>query len=95
MSADNAAEWRPNTQFLEADIGNELSLYDPSTERVVILNQTASDVWRLLDGHTSIERVVDLLAKVYGTDAKSIRGDVESVLAKFEEEGLVEQAVTS
>jgi hypothetical protein len=95
MSAFNAAEWRPKPQFLEADIGTELSLYDPTTERVVVLNQTASDVWRLLDGYTSTERIVDLLATVYGTDADAIREDVESVLTKFEEEGLVDQAVSS
>jgi Coenzyme PQQ synthesis protein D (PqqD) len=95
MSADNAAEWRPKTQFLEADVGTELSLYDPSTERVVVLNQTASDIWRLLDGHTSTEQIVDLLATFYRTEANTIRKDVESVLAKFEEEGLVDQAVAS
>ncbi len=49
-------------------------LYDPETDRVVILNPTAAAVWSLLDGSRTVAEVVAALAAEYegmGPDAEA------------------------
>ena len=75
---------------VEAEIGDEISLYDTTTERVLVLNATASDVWRLADGEYTIDELVEVLARAYSTDPSSIREDVTAVVNMFQEEGLLE-----
>ena len=45
----------PLAHILETEIDEEVSLYDTQTEQVVVLNKTASDVWRLSDGESDVE----------------------------------------
>jgi hypothetical protein len=81
----------PARQYVvEAEIGDEISLYDTTSERVLVLNATASDVWRLADGEYTIDQLVEVLARAYGIDAGSIRDDVVAVVNMFQEEGLLE-----
>lgn len=45
-------------------------LFDPDSGRVQMLNGTAVDVWRLLDGKRSVREVIDALKNLYeGMDA--------------------------
>ena len=80
----------PAAHILETELGEEISLYDPTNENVVILNQTAADIWRLSDGEADLDEIVQLLATVYGVEAERIRGEVESVVADFYEQSLLE-----
>ena len=84
----------PSPQILETEIGDEISLYDPATENVVVLNQTASDIWRLSDGESDVEGIVNLLAAAYGVDADQIRPEVEETIARFREQGLFQAEMT-
>ena len=78
------------TYIIESEIGDEISLYDPTTERVVVLNTTASDVWRLADGEHTIPEVVAMLARAYQVDPASIRDEVHSTVERLIEEQLLE-----
>ena len=78
------------SHILETEIGDEISLYDPHTEQVIVLNQTASDVWRLSDGESDLEEIVRLLAVAYGVQGDLIRPDIESTIQSFREQGLFE-----
>ena len=80
----------PSPQILETEIGDEISLYDPVTENVVVLNQTASDIWRLSDGESDADGIVNLLAAAYGVEANRIRQEVEDTITKFREQGLLQ-----
>ena len=84
----------PSPQILETEIGDEISLYDPATENVVVLNQTASDIWRLSDGESDLDGIVKLLAAAYGVDADQIRPEVEETIARFREQGLFQAEMT-
>ena len=79
----------PAPQILETELGEEISLYDPTTENVVVLNTTASDIWRLSDGESSLDEMVRLLAAAYGVNAEQIRPEVERVIGEFQEQGLL------
>jgi len=80
----------PGSHILETEIGDEISLYDPRTEQVIVLNQTASDVWRLSDGQSDVDEIVRLLAAAYGVDSDLIRDEIESTIHSFREQGLFE-----
>jgi hypothetical protein len=70
-------------------VRGEISLYDPHTESVLVLNQTASDVWRLSDGEHSLEEIVELLGAAYGMNPDQIRADVKSTVVRIIEEGFL------
>ena len=83
---------RPSSQLIESEIDGDISLYHPRTEQVVVLNGTASDVWRLCDGERSVEEVAALLASSYGLDEPdAILPDVVKTLSQFAESGLFEE----
>lgn len=83
--------WVRHPRVLETEMGTEISLYDPEEERVTVLNTTASDIWRLLDGNTRMGELIDLLARAYGTEPSSIEGDVTAAVEKLAEEDLIER----
>lgn len=67
-----------SVRALELD-GN-ISLYDSSTDQALVLNVTASDVWRLLDGQHDFAGILDTLAAKYGAAAVLIRDDVAAAI---------------
>jgi hypothetical protein len=81
----------PAPNVVETEVDGDVCLYDPSSERVAVLNGTASDVWRLADGTYTIAEITDLLASSYGTQPTSIAPDVEAVVTEFVEAGFLAQ----
>ena len=78
---------RDTVRALELD--GDISLYDATSHRAIVLNSTASDVWRLLDGEHTLDEVVRLLATAYATDPEEIRSDVERTVATLAEAGFL------
>lgn len=76
---------------LEAEVDGDVSLYHPGTERVVVLNRTASDIWRLLDGSHTLGEVTELLAAAYDADPEVVAADVERTVAELIEAGMLPQ----
>lgn len=54
------------------------------------LNATATYVWQLCDGHTTIEQIVELVSREYGVPAGEIGEDVANIIAEFAVKELVE-----
>lgn len=79
----------PRAHLLETEVDGDISLYDPTSERVTVLNGTASDVWRLADGEHTVAEITDLLASSYGVEPASIAPDVLAVVTRFIEAGLL------
>ena len=80
----------PSRQVLETEIDGDISLYDPMSEHVTVLNSTASDVWRLADGESSVEEITSLLATAYGVEESSISRDVVDTVDQLRDQGLIE-----
>lgn len=78
------------SHIMETEVEEDISLYNPRTEQVVVLNGTASDIWRLADGSHTIGEIVDLLASSYGVSPDSIAPDVEKTVEDLAEAGLIE-----
>ncbi|NNF63659.1 MAG: PqqD family protein [Acidimicrobiia bacterium] len=75
--------------LIETEVGGDISLYDPTSERVVVLNATASDIWRLCDGEQTLDEVIDLIAKAYDQRPDEIRPHVTTTIEQFREEGFL------
>jgi len=89
VAAEHDPVGPPKPSVLETEMDGDISLYDPASERVTVLNATASDVWRLVDGERSAADITGLLASAYGVAPGSIADDVSAALRSFEEAGLL------
>jgi coenzyme PQQ synthesis protein D (PqqD) len=66
----------PGPTVVESEIAGCLALFHPDKAEVLLLNETASDVWRLIDGQLTLEAIVLALSHAYGVDPDAIRADV-------------------
>lgn len=61
----------------------------PDRTDVVFLNDTASDVWRLVDGTRNLPQIVAELAEAYEVSQDVIADDVRAVIDRFVGSGLI------
>ncbi len=71
------------------EVGDCFAVLSPDTSQAMVLNATASDVWRLAGGDLTLERIVDLLARAYKVSPETIRVEVERTVASLEDYGLL------
>ncbi len=69
-------------------------IFNPSTQRAVALNETASQIWRLCSGELSEEQIARALADHYGVELAAIGPDVRRVVQDLAHEGLLQPAAT-
>ena len=79
----------PAAGVMEREVGGCVVLLSPDQAEVLVLNETASDVWRLVDGDLTLSDIVSLLARAYGVDPLTICDEVVGTIRRFEENGLV------
>jgi len=85
-----AARIGPPPESVRAlELDGEISLYDRASRRALLLNGTASDIWRLADGEHSLDDLVGLLAAAYQVDAAAIRPEVERTVRDLVEAGFL------
>lgn len=87
MTGERLGPPQPTVRALELD--GDISLFDAATRQAMLLNSTASDVWRLLDGEHTLDEIVRLLAVAYGQPAETIRADVQRTVAVLADAGLL------
>jgi hypothetical protein len=75
------------------DLDDDLCLYLDATNDVAVLNQTAADIWTLVDGARSNTEIVAMLARAYGRPAEEISDDVQRVLGDLAGRGFLVPAV--
>jgi hypothetical protein len=80
----------PRTHLLEIEVDGDISIYDPRTEQVTVLNSTASDVWRLADGAHDVDEIAGLLAAAYGVLPEEIKTEVRETVDRLSGQGLFE-----
>ena len=79
----------PAPTVSQVELDDELSLFDSRTGTALALNRTASDVWALADGRSSVQEVVATLARAYGVTAESIVDQVREVLDTLTRAGVL------
>jgi hypothetical protein len=71
-------------------VGSEWVLFDARRDRAHVLNLTAAVVWTYCDGAHASDAIVDAIARaVEGPEAHTLRTDIETVLRRFADEGLL------
>lgn len=79
----------PAAHVVESEVDGRISLYDSTTQEVSLLNDTASDVWRLADGTLTLDQVVELVAQAYSVEPGAIADEVKATVATFLDKGLL------
>ena len=49
-----------NQDFRLEKMDDELLLFNPQTNNILYLNETAALIWQLCDGHSAVDKIVSL-----------------------------------
>lgn len=79
----------PVAEIVETEIDDCVALFHPVSGEAVVLNATASDIWRLSDGELTVEELTATLARAYGVDPQSIEHEVGEAVAHLRSRGLL------
>jgi hypothetical protein len=71
------------------EIDGCVSVFNPATKRAVILNETATMVWHLIDGARGADEIIQELATRYGVTPTQIHADVSAAIARLRDEELL------
>jgi hypothetical protein len=72
-----------------------INVYNPVTQRAVLLNETATAIWHLIDGTRGIEAITRALAVRYDVSAADIGPEVATTVAELEREALLAPSAAS
>ena len=76
--------------FALEEIDGETLLFSPTSTRTVYLNGTATLIWRLCDGETSVDEIIQLLGDAFPDAADAIESDVLTTMKQFLENQAIE-----
>lgn len=62
---------------------NGWAVYEPETDSVHLLNETARAIWELCDGDTSPEEMAQAIAELTDVDLDQAQRDVERTLSEL------------
>lgn len=81
-SAAEIASIRPIVapNVIEHEIDEDLVLYDPRSDSVHVLNETAAAVWWLCDGKLTCQEIAGQIAQLYGKQLPDVETDVLETL---------------
>jgi hypothetical protein len=79
----------PPSHIVAAEVDGQVSLYDPRTETVAVLNSTASDIWRLSSGGYVIDDLVRALGRAYQVDPETIREAIHQTVTLLVDQGFL------
>ena len=81
---------RAGTELRQLD--DEVVVYDPETDRTALLNLSAALVFELCDGTRGADEIAQRVSETFSIDRDRARADVDEILARFAEHGLLEAA---
>lgn len=65
------------------------TVYEPTTDSLHVLNDTARAIWELCDGSTTRREMAEAVSELTGLDLESAEEDVRSTLAQLARLNLV------
>jgi len=66
-----------------------MMLLNPETGSFFGLNQLAGECWEFIDGQKSIEDIIAILLKEYEVQLDTLRNDIQTLIQKMEDKGLI------
>jgi PqqD family protein of HPr-rel-A system len=80
----------PNKDVSLQRVGQEAILHDRRNGRAHVINESAAQIWELCDGQNTLHQIVSAFAATYMLQASDVQADVQDILAKFHELGVLE-----
>jgi hypothetical protein len=90
MTSSKRSYYRKKPGFASADLGRELAILDLDSGSYLGFNQTAAQVWMMLEEPLSIEAICDRLRQQFAVGEETCRDQVASLLARMSQRGLVD-----
>ena len=91
LQLSSAPVGRGSVRLIELD-GRTL-LYDDELRHWLVLNGTASALWRCLDGSGSVEEIAGDLSAVFSVDSEKVREQILFMVRVLGQQGLLEGVV--
>jgi hypothetical protein len=91
QSPHQTALFRRNRTVLEETLDDEICLYLPSSDEVLVLNRTATDIWRLLDDDSTLSSLAIRVAEIYQMTPTALTADVTRVIGNFVAQGFADE----
>jgi len=82
----------PAPGILLEEIDDDICLYRADIDEVLVLNQSAADVWRLADGTRTEAELLEHLAQAYGVASDELAADVSTVLSDLTQRGYLHRS---
>ena len=89
MSRSKAARPLSRTDLETRELDGEYFLYDPVTDRVVLINRSAAVILALCDGTRLEDEIAAEVQRLYGSKTERLDEDVWATLAQFTAQGLI------
>jgi hypothetical protein len=80
----------PNRDVSLQRVGQEAILHDRRNGRAHVINESAAQIWELCDGQHTLDQIVSAFAAAYALPEADVQADVQYILAKFHELGVLE-----
>ena len=81
----NLSETKRRPDLVTRQVGLDVTLYDPASDRLHILNPVAGAVWHHLTPGRSFQNIVEALSLSYTVPStRSIAGDVHQVVTQLD-----------
>jgi hypothetical protein len=84
-----ATRYRRKQDLLDRQLSDGFVVYDPETERVHVLNESARFVWSHCDGSATTAQIVTGVIESAGRPPADAAEDVYRALTRFLAEGLI------
>jgi hypothetical protein len=75
--------------IIEHEIDDDLVLYDPHSDSVHVLNETAAAVWWLCDGRRDGQQIAAEIGRLFGKPGPDVEAEVYGALQQLLEGGAV------
>ena len=62
------------------ELDDEVLLYNPSNNKTLYINKSASIIWQLCNGEQSVEEIIQLIQEAYPGNSDELQDDVLDTL---------------
>ena len=80
-----------NPEIVYADLSGDTCLFDPLKAEYLNLNETASEIWKLLDKSKSLDEIITCVNFIYKVDFNICRDEIITFLTKAVEFDIIRE----
>jgi len=74
------------------ELDDEVLLYNPTNNKTLYINKSASVIWQLCNGGQTVEDIITMIQEAYPSDDDSLRQDILDTLNSLAENDAVNLA---